>query len=128
MLKVRFQAVTHEGEPRYLLGEQLHHKLRRGRIGPQRWAEHVAGRVMPALVRVVRPIGAEGRGQRFAVDADPVVTAASTCKLNAGRLAHHMHHVQGTLGLPVEGTGCKGRVGVQEIKSTRIRRGKQKNK
>lgn len=81
----------------------------------------MTGRVVPTLVRIVRPIGSEGRGQRFAVDADPVVPAASACKLDTGRLAHHMHHVQGTLGLPVEGTGWWGRVGVREIKGTRIR-------
>ena len=69
----------------------------------------MACRVVPALVRVMRPIGSEGRGQRFAVDSDPVIPAASACELDTGRFAHHMHHVQGTLGLPrrrKEGAGC----------------------
>lgn len=59
----------------------------------------MCGGVMPALVGVVRAIGAKGGSQGFAVDTDTVVPAASTCELDSGRFAHHMHYVQGTFGL-----------------------------
>lgn len=74
------------------------------------------GRVMPALVGIVRAIGAKGGGQRFTVDTYTVVPAASTCKLDSGRFAHHMHYVQGTIGLRGggQGGGTRPEVGYQK--------------
>lgn len=60
---------------------------------------------MPALIGVVRAIGAKGSGQGFPEDTYTVVPLASTCKLDSGRFAHHMHYVQGTLGLRGQGLG-----------------------
>lgn len=55
--------------------------------------------MMPTLVPVVCAIGAQSGCQCFAINKVIVVAQTSACHLNGGRLAHHMNHIERTLGL-----------------------------
>lgn len=67
------------------------------------------GRMTEAPVPAVRAIRSERGGQRLAVDADAAVALAGARQLDAGRLAHNVHHVQRTADLHM-GPGMRTRV------------------
>lgn len=59
----------------------------------------MSGRMAEALIPAVRAVRAKRGRQSFAVDADAVVPASGPSQLNAGCLAHYMHHIQRATGL-----------------------------
>lgn len=59
--------------------------------------------MMETIVPSAAAIGAERCGQRLAVDAKAAVALTRAGQLDAGRFAHHVHHIQWTAGLNCDG-------------------------
>jgi len=87
------------GNRQNLLRQQLHQELGGRLVGPQGRAEHMRSLGVEAQVLATGGIRAQGRGQGLAHYVSPAVAVACPGQLNARRLAHHVDHVQGTIGL-----------------------------